>query len=136
MYHSDHTLSDDTNILEGDLRSILTGKLLSQDDIEDVAFNQIEGHRRIGETLKRVYTPLRELGVSADEMQEAMQRMMNQEQLDTFVSENAMLLKTITPSMQKILEESEQQDIRERYLTFERTIFDKAPNGKVYLSED
>ena len=129
-------LSDDTNILEGDLRSILTGKLLSQDDIEDVAFNQIEGHRRIGETLKRVYTPLRELGVSADEMQEAMQRMMNQEQLDTFVSENAMLLKTITPSMQKILEESEQQDIRERYLTFERTIFDKAPNGKVYLSED
>lgn len=129
-------LSDDTNILEGDLRSILTGKLLSQDDIEDVAFNQIEGHRRIGETLKRVYTPLRELGVSADEMQEAMQRMMNKEQLDTFVSENAMLLKTITPSMQKILEESEQQDIRERYLTFERTIFDKAPNGKVYLSED
>ena len=129
-------LSDDTNMLEGDLRSILTGKLMSQDDIEDIALEQIEGNRKIGEVLKRVYTPLRELGVSSDEMEEAMKRMLTNEQLSTLVNENAMLLKTITPSMQKILDESDQQDIRERYLTFERKIYDEVPDGKVYLSED
>ena len=36
----------------------------------------------------------------------------------------------------KILEESDQEDIRERYLAFERKIYDQAPDGKVYLSED
>tara|TARA_R100000742_G_C4279140_1_gene103026 strand:- start:1975 stop:5343 length:3369 start_codon:yes stop_codon:yes gene_type:complete len=129
-------LSDDTNMLEADLRSILTGKLLSQEQIEDIAIDQVDGNRTIGEVLKRVYTPLRELGVSVEEMEEAIQRMMNKEQFSTLINENAMLLKTITPSMQKILEESDQEDIRERYLAFERKIYEQAPDGKVYLSED
>jgi hypothetical protein len=78
---------------------------------------------------------LRELGVSAEEMEDTMKRFLTNEQFETLSSEAAMQLKTLTPSMLDILRSSPEQDVRDRELIYNRAFFEKYPDGKVYLDD-
>ena len=128
-------LSNDMSMAEGEVRMLMTGKLLTYDQIESVAESHVETHRRIGETLKRVYSPLRELGVSQDDMGSALGRILTQEQIDVLVNQNAMLVKPLSASQRAIMAESEDLDVRERPVTYERKLYSEAPNGLIYLED-
>ena len=128
-------LGEDMKMSEGEVRMLMTGKLLTQEQIERVAETHVQTHRRVGEMLKRVYSPLRELGVSQDDMSSSMNRLLTKSQINVLASENAMEIKPLSPSMVKILSEAEEADRRERFLPYERKLYSLAPNGLIYLDE-
>ena len=128
-------LGEDMKMSEGEVRMLMTGKLLTQEQIERVAETHVQTHRRIGGVLKRVYSPLRELGVSQEEMSSSMNRFLTKEQISVLANENAMKVKPLSPSMIKIMSEAEEADRRERFLPYERKLYSLAPNGLIYLDE-
>ena len=129
-------LSNDMNMAEGDVRMLLTGKLMSREDVEGIAESHVETHRRIGEALKRVYSPLRELGVSQDDMGSALGRILTKEQIDVLVNQDAMLVKPLSESQRAIMAESEESDRLERGIDYERKLYSLAPNGLIYLDDE
>ena len=128
-------LKMDSDISEDELRKILSGKLMTTEDIESIVDSQGISQKRIGEAIVTHYKPLRELGVSAEEMEDTMKRFLTNEQFETLSSEAAMQLKTLTPSMLDILRSSPEQDVRDRELIYNRAFFEKYPDGKVYLDD-
>tara|TARA_R100001443_G_scaffold32612_3_gene46718 strand:- start:3376 stop:10806 length:7431 start_codon:yes stop_codon:yes gene_type:complete len=126
----------DSDLLSADIRRLMTGKLMTLDQVKEVAVSQVETQRRIGETLKRVYTPLRELGVSAEDMASSTNRFYTKEQIEVLATENAVLVKEVPPSVRAVLDQASDKDVQERFIPFERTLFELAPNGRVYLSDD
>ena len=128
-------LGEDMTMSEGEVRMLMTGKLLTQEQIERVAETHVQTHRRIGQVLKRVYSPLRELGVSQEEMSSSMNRFLTKDQISVLANENAMKVKPLSPSMIKIMSEAEEADRRERFLPYERKLYSLAPNGLIYLDE-
>tara|TARA_R100000152_G_scaffold18937_1_gene10916 strand:- start:1881 stop:8786 length:6906 start_codon:yes stop_codon:yes gene_type:complete len=129
-------LGSDSDLLSADIRRLMTGKLMTLDQVKEVAVSQVETQRRIGETLKRVYTPLRELGVSAEDMASSTNRFYTKEQIEVLATENAVLVKEVPPSVRAVLDQASDKDVQERFIPFERTLFELAPNGRVYLSDD
>ena len=129
-------LGEDSDMIAGDIRRLMTGKLMTLDEVRDVAVGQVETQRRIGEMLKRVYTPLRELGVSAEDMESSINRFLTKEQIGVLSSENAMLVKVVPASVREVMDQADDKDVQERWLPFERTLLELAPNGRVYLSDD
>ena len=128
-------LGDDMKMSEGEVRMLMTGKMLSQDQIESVAEEYVKTHKRIGQVLSRVYAPLRELGVSQEDMASSANRFLTKEQIEVLASQGAMLVKPLSASQLETMAQSEDLDVRERPVTYERKLYSLAPNGLIYLDE-